>query len=134
MSFALYQQLPIPANHRLTDLPRQTQFLLLTLRLAHELSVNDRNFQGFVYTLCGVSRVERALVAVKEVLRCLGRATRKLRIESTATDDLAEDERLLLALLRCRWDFGLAVAGGMVPRPVDEALIRALNRLADALE
>lgn len=134
MSFALQPQLPIPSSHRLCDLPRQTQFLLLTLRLAHELSVEDRNFQGFVYTLCGISRVERALDAVGDVLHCLRRAPRGFVIMSTVTDDLGEDERRLLALLRCRWDFGLTLAGGMVPRPVDEILIHAVNRLADTLE
>jgi hypothetical protein len=134
MSFAVHQQLPIPSTYRLADLPRQAQFLLLTLRLAHELSVNDRNFQGFVYVLCGISRVERALAAVGDVLRCLSRAPRRVTIESTVTDDLAEDERRLLSLLRCRWNFGLALAGGMVPQPLDEALILALNRLADAME
>lgn len=134
MSFALQPHLPIPSTCRLGDLPRQMQFLLLTLRLAHELSVDDRNFQGFVYTLCGISRVERALDAVGEILHCLRRAPRGFAIESTAKDELAEDERRLLTLLRCRWDFGLAMAGGIVPRPVDEILIHALNRLADTLE
>lgn len=134
MSFAIHPQLPIPSNHRLADLPRQAQFLILTLRLAHELSIEDRNFKGFVYTLCGVSRVERALVAVGDVLRCLSRAPRRLTIESTVADEIADDERRLLELLHCRWDFGLAMAGAMVPRPLDEALIRALNQLADALE
>lgn len=134
MSFAVHPRLPLPPAHRLTDLPRQTQFLLLTLRLARELSVDDRNFQGFVYTLCGISRVEAALDAVGEVLHCLRRAPRGFTIESTVTDDLAEDERLLLALLRCRWDFGLALAGAVVPRPIDEILVRALNRLADTLD
>lgn len=133
MSFAVYPQLPFPSTCRLVDLPRQTQFLLLTLRLGHELSVEDRNFQGFVYTLCGISRVETALDAVGDVLHCLRRAPRGFVIKSTITDDLGEDERRLLALLHCRWDFGLAIAGGMVPRPVDEILIRALNRLADTL-
>lgn len=134
MTFAVNPQLPIPPTHQLPDLPRQAQFLLLTLRLARELSVNDRNFQGFVYTLCGISRVERALGAVGEVLQCLNRAPGSLVIGPTETDALAEDERRLLALLRCRWDFGLALAGSMVPRPLDEALIRSLNRLADTLE
>lgn len=134
MSFAIHRQLPIPPEHRLVDLPRQAQFVILTLRLACELSIEDRNFQGFVYTLCGISRVERALCAVGDVLRCLNRAPRPLTIESTVVDDLAEDERRLLELVRCRWDFGLAMAGAMVPRPLDKALIHALNRLADALE
>ncbi len=134
MSFAVHPQLPIPSGCRLGDLPRQTQFLLLTLRLAHELSVEDRNFQGFVYTLCGISRVEAALDAVGEVLHCLRRAPRGFVIRTTVTDDLGEDERRLLALLRCRWDFALAIASAMVPRPVDEILVGALNRLADTLE
>lgn len=134
MTFAVNPQFPIPAGHQLPDLPRQAQFLLLTLRLARELSINDRNFQGFVYTLCGISRVERALSAVGEVLQCLNRAPRSLVIEPTETDALAEDERCLLALLRCRWDFGLTLAGRMVPQPLDETLIRSLNRLADTLE
>lgn len=134
MSFAIHPQLPVPRHHRLADLPRQAQFVILTLRLARELSVDDRNFQGFVYALCGISRVERALCAVGEVLRCLNRAPRRLTIEATVVDELAEDERRLLELVRCRWDFGLAMAGAMVPQPLDEILIRALNRLADALE
>lgn len=134
MTFAVNPQLPIPSTHQLPDLPRQAQFLLLTLRLARELSIHDRNFQGFVYTLCGISRVERALGAVAEVLQCLNRAPRSLVIGPTETDALAEDERRLLALLRCRWDFGLALAGRMVPQPLDEALVRSLNRLADTLE
>lgn len=134
MSFAIHPRLPISSGCRLADLPRQAQFLLLTLRLAHELSIEDRNFQGFVYTLCGISRVEKALVAVGDVLQCLNRAPRGLTIESTAADDVAEDERRLLELLHCRWDFGLAMAGRMVPRPLDEVLIHSLNRLADTLE
>ena len=134
MSFAVHPRLPIPRNDRLADLPRHSQFLILTLRLARELSVHDRNFQGFVYTLCGISRVERALDAVGDVLCCLNRAPRRLEIQATAVDDIAGDERRLLELLRCRWDFGLALAGTLVPRPSDEILIRALNRLADALE
>lgn len=134
MSFAIHPHLPIPSDYRLADLPRQAQFLILTLRLAHELSIEDRNFQGFVYALCGISRVERALGAVGEVLRCLERAPRRVTIEATLVDDIAEDERRLLELLGCRWDFGLAMAGSMVPRPLDVILIRSLNRLADALE
>lgn len=134
MTFAMNPQRPFPSTHQLADLPRQAQFLLLTLRLARELSINDRNFQGFVYVLCGISRVERALAAVGEVLQCLSRAPRSVAIGPTETDVLAEDERRLLALLRCRWEFGLALAGQMVPRPLDETLIRSLNRLADTLE
>lgn len=134
MSAAIHPVLPISPRCQLVDLPRQTQYLLLTLRLAHELSIEDRNFQGFVYTLCGVSRVERALLAVGDVLQCLGRAPRKLVIASAVRDDLAEDERRLLELLRCRWDFGLALAGRMVPSPADEMLVQSLNRLADTLE
>lgn len=134
MSFAIHPQLPLPPAFRLADLPRQAQFLILTLRLARELSIEDRNFQGFLYALCGISRVERALAAVADVLRCLNRATRRLTIESTVVDGLAEDERRLLALLHCRREFGLAMAGNMVPRPVDEDLVHSLNRLAAALE
>lgn len=134
MSFAINPHLPVPRDHRLADLPRQAQFLILTLRLAQELSVEDRNFQGFLYTLCGISRIERALGAVGEVLRCLNRAPRRLNIEATAVDDIAEDERRLLELLHCRWDFALAMAGSLVPRPLDVDLIRSLNRLADALD
>ncbi|HSH40610.1 MAG TPA: hypothetical protein VK973_00595 [Arenicellales bacterium] len=134
MSFAVQPSLPIPSDRRLDDLPRQAQFLILALRLAHELPIHDRNFQGFIYTLCGISRVEKALGAIQDVLHCLSRASRRLRIEATVSDTIAEDERRLLELLRCRWDFGLAIAGGLVPRPLDETLIRALNRLADTLE
>lgn len=134
MSFAIHPQLPLPPEFRLADLPRQAQFLILTLRLARELSINDRNFHGFLYALCGISRVERALAAVADVLRCLNRATRRLTIEPTVVDGLAEDERRLLALLHCRREFGLAMAGNMVPRPVNEDLVHSLNRLAAALE
>lgn len=134
MSFAIHSQLPVPPDFRLADLPRRAQFLILTLRLARELSIEDRNFHGFVYALCGISRVERALAAVGEVLRCLNLATRRLTIEATVVDGLAEDERRLLALLHCRREFGLAIAGNLVPRPVDEDLVQSLNRLAAALE
>lgn len=134
MSFAIHPQLPLPPEFRLADLPRQAQFLILTLRLARELSIDDRNFHGFLYALCGISRVERALAAVGDVLRCLNRATRRLTIEPTVVDGLAEDERRLLALLHCRREFGLAMAGNMVPRPVNEDLVHSLNRLAAALE
>lgn len=134
MSFAIHPQLPLPPEFRLADLPRQAQFLILTLRLARELSINDRNFHGFLCALCGISRVERALAAVGDVLRCLNRATRRLTIEPTVVDGLAEDERRLLALLHCRREFGLAMAGNMVPRPVNEDLVHSLNRLAAALE
>lgn len=134
MSYALHPGLPIPSTCRLPDLPRQAQFLLLTLRLAHELSVDHRYFQGFVYALYGISRVERALMAVKEVLRCLGSAPGRLTIGSAVSDDIADDERRLLELLRGRRDFALARAGAMVPPPLDEALIAALNGLADMLE
>lgn len=133
MSFAIPPQLPTPPDHRLADLPRQTQFLILTLRLARELSIEDRNFQGFLYALCGISRVERALAAVGDVLHCLNRATRRLTIEATMADGLAEDERRLLALLHCRPDFGLAMAGNMVPRHLDEDLVDSLHRLSEAL-
>jgi len=134
MNFAVQPSLPITRDQRLSELPRQSQFVLLTLRLGRELSVEDRNFQGFVYTLCGVCRIENALAAVREVFDCLGRAPRELSIESTVVDDIAEDERRLLELLRSRWDFGLARAGQLVPRPFDERLIKALNRLADILD
>jgi len=134
MAYAVRPPLPMPRDCRLPDLPRHSQFLILTLRLARELSVTDRNFQGFVYTLCGISRVERALDAVGDVLCCLNRAQRRLKIQATVVEDIADDERRLLALLRCRWDFGLALAGTLVPRPSDEILIRALSRLADTLE
>jgi len=134
MYFAIRPAPPIPSFCRLGDLPRQAQFLLLTLRLARELSPEDRNFQGFVYALCGVSRVERALAAVGDVLQCLSRAPQRVHIESTVVEELADDERRLLELLGCRWDFGVAMAGKLVPRPLDEDLIHSLNRLADTLE
>jgi len=83
------------------------------------------------------SRVDRQIVAsIVSISRVLGTkvvAERGFVIESTISDDLGQDERRLLALLHCRWDFGLAIAGGMVPRPIDEILIRALNRLANTL-
>jgi len=134
MTYAIHSQHPIPSTGRLADLPRRAQFLLLTLRLAHEMSVDDRNFQGFVYALCGISRVERALRAVREIVQCLSRAPRALTIEPTIADAITEDERRLLELLHCRWDFGLALAGTLVPVTLDETLIRSLNRLADTLE
>jgi len=134
MTFAVKPQPSMPPSIQLPDLPREAQFLLLTLRLARELSIHDRNFQGFIYTLCGISRVERALAALAEVLWCLNRAPQSLDIAPTDSDAVAEDERRLLALLRCRRDFGLALAGRMVPRPLDEALLRSLNQLADTLE
>ncbi len=134
MSFAIHPRLPMPPGQRLADLPRQAQFLILTLRLAHELSIEDRNFQGFLYALCGISRVERALAAVGDVLRCLNRAPRRLKIEATVVDNIADDERRLLALLRCGRESGMAMAGTMVPRPLNEDLVRSLGRLADTLE
>jgi len=134
MAFAIHPPLPVPSDYRVADLPRQAQFLILTLRLAHELPINDRNFHGFMYALCGVSRVERALAAVGDVLRCLQRAPRRLCIQATVVDHIDDDERRLLELLGCRWDFGLAMAAHLVPQPVDEDLVHSLNRLADALE
>jgi len=134
MTVAVTSQRRVPAARRFTDLPRQAQFVLLTLRLARELSLDDRNFQCFVYSLCGISRVERALAAIGQVLWCLNRAPRSLLIEATETETVAEDERRLLALLRCRRELGLARAGQMVPRPLDETLLLSLNRLADTLE
>jgi len=134
MSYAIHAQHPIPSTYLLADLPRQAQFLLLTLRLAHEMSIDDRNFQGFVYALCGISRVERALGAVREIVQCLSRAPRSLTIQPTVAEAVTDDERRLLELLHCRWDFGLAMAGTLVPVALDEALIRSLNRLADTLE
>lgn len=134
MSNLAHLGLPMLVQRRLADLPRQAQFLLLTLRLAHELSIEDRQFQGFVYTLCGISRVERALVAVGDVLQCLGQAPRAFTILSAAVDELADDEQRLLALLGRRRDFGSASTGPMIPQPPNEALVHSLNRLADALE
>lgn len=133
MSLAIQTRLPIAPRQRLDDLPRQAQFLLLTLRLARELSVEDRHFQGFVYTLCGVSRVEAALAAVTEVLRGLGRAPRRIGIQATAATDITADEGRLLALLQRNRQDGAPDARGARPWPQDEQLVQALGRLAETL-
>jgi hypothetical protein len=134
MSFAVHSEPPTPAISRVTDLPRQAQFLILTLRLARELSIENRNFQGFVCALCGISRVEQALAAIADVLWCVNQASRRLTIESTAVDDLAQDEQRLLELLRFQGEPGRVMAASLVPRPVDLDLMRSLRRLAAALE
>jgi hypothetical protein len=134
MSFAVHTRPPSPVTTRVTDLPRRSQFLILTLRLAQELSIENRNFQGFVCALCGISRVERALGAIGEILWCVKQAPRRIRIESTVAERLAEDERRLLALIRCREELGQALAASLVPLSLQQDLVRSLRGLADALD
>ena len=64
-------QLISPAPKLLSDLPRSHLLLLLCIRLAKELSIEDRDFQGFLYLICGISRVEQAFSGLKLILGAL---------------------------------------------------------------